>query len=402
MSTRRPLTRSERRRVLLLLPSLQGGGAERMALHLLNHADPAHFDVRIGLLRMAGPYLSSVDVRRLDVAPLRSEWLNFDLGNPANYGLWRVPAYILAPFNAFWLMRRFRPHVIVSFTKGMNLCTWLAVSLYGRKKVRWIAREGNNALAVIRDELMGRPAMAAAITTLVKRCYRSADRLLSICHEMGAELTRQLHLDPSRVRTVHNCVDLEQVRSGATLPPDGLPPRYFVSIGRLTRQKGLDVLVRAFSRSECALTHKLLLLGEGEEERNLRRLAATLGADKSTIFCGFRDNPWAYLARADALVLASRWEGFASIVVEALAAGTPVVATSCDFGPKEILQNGRYGIVVPVDDVEALREALDRVARDEALRRRLSELGKVRARDFDARTIVTRYEDLFCEVMAEV
>ncbi|HEY2734501.1 MAG TPA: glycosyltransferase, partial [Polyangiales bacterium] len=194
---------SSRVRVLLLLPSLHGGGAERVAMHLMKHVDRARFDLRMGLLQKSGPYVSELDDARVDVA-VGARFLDFDRGNAQVYELASLATgALLAPGNVLAMLHRFRPHVVLSFRKGMSLITFAAVALYGRSRTRWIAREGNNTLAVIEDEVHS-PLARWSVRELTARCYRAADRLLTICHEMADDLQTQLALDRARVRTVYN------------------------------------------------------------------------------------------------------------------------------------------------------------------------------------------------------
>lgn len=387
---------SERIRVMLLLPSLHGGGAERMALHVLQHADRARFDVRMGLLRLSGELGSQVDPSLVDVAPVGRRFLDFDQGNAAAYR--NAIGLPLAPYNVVSMMRRFRPHVVMSFRKGMSVCTMAAVTIYGRHRVRWIAREGNNTLAVVQDELQSELARRA-VTRLTGACYGSADRLLTITYEMARALERDLGLDPARVTTIHNAVDVAEVRRRAAVALPAPPPEPFLlGVGRLERQKGFDVLLRAYAAGTARHRARLVLLGDGSERDALEALARELGVADRVSMPGFTDNPWAYMARSVAFVLSSRWEGFGMVVAEAMAAGAPVVVTDCDFGPKEIVRDGESGLVVPTDDMAALRDAIDRVTSSADVRARLVAGGNARADDFDVHTIVRRYEALFAEL----
>jgi glycosyltransferase involved in cell wall biosynthesis len=396
---------SKRVRVLLLLPSLHGGGAERVAMLLMKHVDPARFDVRMGLLRKSGPYVAALDESRLDVAKLGQRFMEFDQGNsevyrPANL----LPAIVLTPANVVLMLRRFRPDVVLSFRKGMNIITLGAILLYGRSKLRWIAREGNNTIAVIHDELKSNAARRV-VTEFTARVYGAADRLLTICHEMEADLTRELRLEPSQLRTIHNAVDLAEIEELAAKSP---PPEltladpYLIAVGRLERQKGIDVLLRAFAYSAHRASHRVLLVGRGSHEQQLRELAAELGIASRVTFAGWHDNPWSLMRRASLFVLPSRWEGFGNVVIEALASGCPVVVSDCRYGPKEIVRDGVDGLVVPVDDVTATVQAIDRVLGDAALAARLTAAGKERARDFDVPVIMERYEALFEELAREL
>ncbi|HEX4352976.1 MAG TPA: glycosyltransferase, partial [Polyangiales bacterium] len=323
---------SSRVRVLLLLPSLHGGGAERVAMHLMKHVDRTRFDVRMGLLRKTGPYVSELDDALVDVA-IGERFLDFDQGNAQVYQLASLATgALLAPGNVLAMLHRFRPHVVLSFRKGMSIITLAAVTMYGRSRTRWIAREGNNTLAVIEDEVQS-PLARWSVRELTARCYRAADRLLTICHEMSDDLHTQLRLDRAHLRTIYNAVDVAEVeRRAAESMPLAIDGPFVVGVGRLERQKGFDVLLRAFAASAARTTHRLVLIGEGSEDDALRTLAKQLGIEARLILAGWLDNPWAAMRRADVFVLPSRWEGFGNVVIEAMASGVPVLVSDCSYG----------------------------------------------------------------------
>jgi glycosyltransferase involved in cell wall biosynthesis len=396
---------AKRIRVLLLLPSLHGGGAERVAMLLMKHVDPSRFDVRMGLLRKTGPYVAALDETRVDVAALGQRFMDFDQGNEKIYKpASLLPAIVLTPANVVLMLRRFRPDVVLSCRKGMSIITLGAILLYGRSKLRWIAREGNNTIAVIQDELQS-TAARRVVQELTGRVYAAADRLLTICHEMEDDLARELRLARSRLRTIHNAVELAEIEQhAAELPPMELAVSepYLIAVGRLERQKGIDVLLRAFAASAHRTTHRVLLVGRGSHEQQLRELADELEVADRVTFAGWQDNPWSLMRRASLFALPSRWEGFGNVVIEALACGAPVVVSDCSYGPKEIIRNGVDGLVFPVDDVKETTRAIDRVLGDPALAARLTAAGRERARDFDVPVIVRRYEALFEELAREL
>jgi glycosyltransferase involved in cell wall biosynthesis len=222
---------------------------------------------------------------------------------------------------------------------------------------------------------------------------------------MAVELARDLHLDAARLRTIHNAVDIAEVeRRAAEAPPPELALKepYLIAVGRLERQKGIDVLLHAFAQSAYRETHRVLLVGRGNSEPQLRELATQLGIADRVTFAGWLDNPWSLMRRAALFVLPSRWEGFGNVVIEALASGTPVVVSDCAYGPKEIVSDGETGLVVPADDVTATTRAIDRVLGSSALSERLIAAGKLRAKEFDVPVIVDRYEALFEELAREL
>ncbi|MGH7022151.1 MAG: glycosyltransferase [Caulobacteraceae bacterium] len=389
---------SERLRVMLLLSSLHGGGAERVAVHLLNRCDTAAFDVRMGLLHRSGPFLAEADQSRVDASPIGQHRLVFEGHNSGFYRPDRLlAAATLAPLNVARMIAAHRPHVVMSFLKGMSLVTWAVLGGMGAERPVWIAREGNNTDAVIDDELAN-PAARAFIRALTRRAYRRADCFLANSYEMARGLEARLKLDHRRVRVIHNPIDVAAVQRLAAEPPPGLPERPFiVTVGRLEHQKGHDLLLRAFAMSGAGRTHDLVIVGRGSREADLKRQAAELGVAEQVRFVGFMDNPWAWVARATLFVLPSRWEGFPSALIETLACGAPALVTSCDFGPAEAVEHGVSGWVVPPEDPAAFAGAMsDLLARPELLAR-LGAAGPARAALYDVDGMVGAYNDLFIE-----
>lgn len=137
----------------------------------------------------------------------------------------------------------------------------------------------------------------------------------------------------------------------------GAPP-VILAVGRLQRQKDFPTLIRAFARLRQQRPCRLLILGEGSGRPGLERLLRELGLEQAVALPGFVANPYPYMARASLLVLSSAWEGSPNVLTEAMALGTPVVATDCPSGPAEILQQGRFGPLAPVGDAEALAAAM--------------------------------------------
>ncbi|MCC7537340.1 MAG: glycosyltransferase, partial [Deltaproteobacteria bacterium] len=357
------------------------------------HVDRAQFDVRLGVLATMGAYCGQLDRRWLLSRATETRWGNTGTNRDwlTAAGLWRAAA---SPARVYGWLRSFRPHVVVSFMKGMAMCALPALAVHGRRRVGWIVREGNNVDAVIDDEMATR-AGGGAMRWLVRRAYRSADVVVAISDGVASCVTDSLGVDRQRVRRIYNAVDLELVTRRAAEPRDGLPERFLLAAGRLEHQKGFDVLVRAFSETRARHETQLVILGEGPERRSLEALVRDCGLTGRVSMPGFVDNPWSYMARAQAFVLPSRWEGFGNVVVEAMACGTPVIVTDCDYGPREVVRHGVSGLVVRSEDAGELARSIDLVCEDRPLRGALGARGAERARDFDVRGVVRRYEDVF-------
>jgi glycosyltransferase involved in cell wall biosynthesis len=352
----------------------------------------------MGLLRQAGPFVAEADLSRVDASPIGQKWLAFEGHNSGFYRPEKLlAAATLAPLNVSRMIRAHRPHVVMSFLKGMSLLTWAVLGGMGADRPVWIAREGNNTDAVIDDELKN-PAARAFIRAITRRAYRRADCFLANSHEMARGLEAQLGLDHRRVRVVHNPIDIAAVQRLAREPLPNPPTRpYIVAVGRLEHQKGHDVLLRAYAASGAARDLDLIIVGRGTRETDLRRQAADLGLGEQVRFVGFTDNPWAWVSRARLFVLPSRWEGFPSALVETLACGVPALVTACDYGPAEAVEHGRSGWVVPPDDAAALGGAMtDLLARPELLAA-FAAAGPARAALYDIDGMVGAYNDLFIE-----
>lgn len=262
----------------------------------------------------------------------------------------------------------------------------------GAREIGWGLLLGRVAAAVARRPFVvvirSEPGAAmehhvpSRLRPLVRRCLRSADRLVCISPGLVPAVLA-LGVDERRVAVVLNGIDVEQVVAAAAgvVPPlpEG-PGPLVVGVGRLARQKGFDLLVRAHARVVGAgVPHRLLLLGTGPDERALRSLAAELGVAGSVHLPGFTASPLPVVAAADLFCLPSRWEGFGQSLAEAIVLGTPVVAADCVSGPRHLLAEGAYGDLVPVDDVDALAAAVERHLRDPARLRAAIAQGRQRA-----------------------
>jgi len=395
-----PYARVAAPKVLLLLSWLNGGGAERVAVHLLNRQALAGAEVSMGLLRREGPYLEDANQSRIH----HRHWGQRLFPSGSDSSFYRPDKLALGAFAAprifRSIIREVRPDVVMSFAKGTNLIAWRALAGLGPERPRWIAREGNNLVRATGDEASS-SIHARAAMALTRKAYRAADRVLVNSAELATSLADTLGLDETRLRVIHNPVDVEAVARRAAEPLPERPARpYLVSVGRLQPQKGHDLLLRAFAASRARFAHDVVLVGEGPEEARLRRLAAELGIAERLRFVGFAANPWAWVGGASLFVLPSRWEGFPNALAEALACGTPAVSADCRFGPRELLEHGVSGWLVPPADPEALRDAIDFLIGNDPLLSKLARGGLERVSALRLEAILPQYARLFQETAA--
>lgn len=196
-----------------------------------------------------------------------------------------------------------------------------------------------------------------------RRVYAGCDGVLCNSQGVADDLAVFLGLSRERIAVVPNPTVTPELLRRAAEPLDhpwfrsGEPP-VILGVGRLGRAKDFGSLLQAFARLRQQRACRLMILGQGRQRDRLRHLADRLGVAADVELPGFVPNPYAYMARAGLFVLSSLWEGCPNALIEAMATGTPVVATDCPSGPREVLAGGRYGPLVPVRDAEALAAAM--------------------------------------------
>jgi len=342
--------------------------------------------------------------RRMEVAILSFEAPGSVYELPENVrmisaanGFSHTSSRALRTLNTLWLTRRLarvieteQPAAVISFTTRPNVANALIKSLY-KKKYRCILCERNFNSISYRNSLLGR-----VLFHLMRATYPLADVVIANASDLAADLNRSYGVPSNKLSVVYNPFDLERIETLSCEPVEGewfddnIP--VLLNVARLIEQKNQELLIRAFARVRRNVPCRLAILGEGALRDRLRNTAQDLGVEKDVAFLGWRDNPFKYMRRAHAFVLSSDYEGYPSVLTEAMASGCPVISTDCPSGPNEILEAGNCGLLVPVKDEEALAGQMQKILLDGELRQKLIALGKERVKDFDLEPIVDRFE----------
>ncbi|MGB0383340.1 MAG: glycosyltransferase [Ardenticatenaceae bacterium] len=380
-----------KQKILFHTGSLAGGGAQRVIVTLLRELDRTRFEGYLVLREREGVYF--------DLVPPDIPIIAFPNGTLSRRKNITQLGQIISELQ---------PHLVISFLDGANVLA-LETKLLKRPRCSFIISQRNNLSISLQ-----RNYPYSAWRRWLKRqqfrwLYRKADHIISLSQGVKVDLVNKFKLPDRMITPIHNPIDLELVeeRSQAQVDyPWSRGEQYVIlGVGRLIEQKGFSDLINAFAKVRTSDTlslpkgrpSKLLILGEGVLREQLESLVASLNLQEHVYMPGFVDNPWAYMRDADLFVLSSHWEGLGNVVIEAMACGTPVIATDCDFGPGEIIQHGENGILVPVGDYERLGEAIGNLLNDSVERDRLAQAGRRRALDFESGKICRQYESIFDE-----
>lgn len=336
---------SEQPSLAILLASYGDGGVERSLVRLAGGLAATGIDVDLLLTRRDGPYLEQlhpavqrVDLRSLDAAP--------------------------APALASYLRSR-RPAVLLSSKEENDALAAGAQAIAAATGTRIAMRLATNFLARAENRRLW-PWQRRRTFARLRARYARADLLLAVSHDLASQMAPLLEVPATRIAVVRNpAFDpaiLIQAAGPAPHPwlADPAVP-VILGIGGLRQQKDFPTLLRAFAHLRRERPARLMILGRGRQASRLQRLAQRLGVAADVTLPGFVANPYPYLAHASLFALSSRWEGSPNALVEALALGTPVVATDCRSGPREILMDGSLGPLVPPGDAEALATAMAQV-----------------------------------------
>jgi glycosyltransferase involved in cell wall biosynthesis len=359
-------------RISILLPDLRYGGVERVRVKLAYEFKKLGHDVEFVLMQKRGELLQEVvasfKIVDLNVTRVRNmphaliRYLNNNCPDSLLVAMW--PITTMAAICA--KLSKCDCHVLLSEHCQLS-------SQYRVKGIlHWITMRASMAVG-----------------------YRLAHARVGVSSGVAADSSKLAYMKANGFQVIYNpllyenkIVDTSNVDAHNTWGVNR--GARILTVGRFKSQKNQTLLINAFAKIKSISNAKLMLIGNGNDADKLQELVAKLGISDQVEFLGYQNDPTPFYATADLFVLSSDYEGFANVIVEALSFGLPVVSTDCPSGPSEILENGRYGRLVPVGDVDALAQAIEETLNTpvdkEALIRR--------AADFSPEIAARKYLDL--------
>lgn len=326
--------------IAIFLPSLRGGGAERVMVNLSKGFAGCGLKVDLVLAKAEGPYLSMVppEVRVID---LRASRVLTSLPKLMRY------------------LKQEQPEALLSAMDHANI-----VALWARKLAAVQCKIVVSVHNVISMAAYNAPTTRGRFMPyFIRKFYPWADAIVAVSKGVADDLAKVTELTRESIRVIYNPVVNPELLKKAKEPlkhpwfAPGQPP-VILSVGRLVKQKDYPTLIRALAMVRKERSIKLMILGEGEERSKLESLVHEFRLEDDASMPGFVVNPYAYMARSSLFVLSSAWEGLSNVLIEAMACGCPIVATDCPSGPYEILDGGKYGKLVPVGNCEAMAKAI--------------------------------------------
>jgi glycosyltransferase involved in cell wall biosynthesis len=363
---------NDRYQMLFLIPSMHGGGAERVFTSVMRHLDRSVFSITLAIIDMSDSAFLKDVPGDIDVIDLQSSRV-----------LHALPKII----KLIWKMK---PDAVFSTLGHLNVALAM-IRPFLPNGIRYIARESNTVTC----EVAGY-SHTELWHWAYKKFYKRFDRVICQSHYMKNDLVDNFSFPEEKAVVINNPVDQKRIFNLA-LKGDEIPEHKgkvsMVAAGRLAPQKGFDILIKAVARCNNPDIH-ISILGDGALKEDLQKLANTEGVSEQVSFLGFTDNPYQYFSEADVFVLSSRYEGLPNVVLEALALGTPVIALPSPGGTREIVESVEGCILARDVSVDALAEAMQEWLAGDRKKIPLSVVGK-----YSVSRIMSQYETLLIDLL---
>ena len=356
-------------RIALILSSLEIGGTQRVMVHLAGGFIKKGYAVDVVTVKASGPFLK--------ILPAEANLVNLD----AKRALFAIPALVR-------YLRKNHPDAVLSGLTHINIAAIIARFLSGMS-TRLVVSERNN---LTQKKIHSAKFWDRLLYAIVNLFYPFADAIVAVSLDVADDLARNANLDPKKIIPIYNPMPVDKVRASSKkkinhpwFSSNAVP--IILAVGRFHKQKDYPTLLNAFNLLRSRKPARLMILGEGKERPVIESMIHASPYSDDIRLMGNIDNPFPYMAKAEIFVLPSAWEGFGMVLVEALACGASIVSTDCHSGPSEILENGKYGRLVPVGDPQAMADAIE-LTLDHPFP---EEQSIARARDFSVERSVEQY-----------
>jgi len=331
------------KKVMLFSPSLSGGGAERVMLNVALELSRLGYEVDF---------------------VVKNDWQQSRYEVPPSFQAFNLDAHKLLD-TAIKLARRIKtskPAIVITALESLGLAAILAKGLLRHKPI--VVPSVHTMLETWYRELPS--PHTKRYRNLIKHLYPYADHIIAVSQGAKDEILAIAKLNQDKVSVLYNPVIADDTLKSIDQPVEHpwftAKKTVAIAVGRLVREKNYPLMLRAIAEARKHIDLHLIVLGEGELRASLEEEAQALGIADYVDFHGFVNHPLAYVGKSDMFLLTSSWEGLGNVLIEAMATGTPIISTDCESGPREVLENGKWGILVPPNNVDSFTKAIIQVA----------------------------------------
>ncbi len=325
-----------KKKIGFLLPDLGTGGSQWVMIQFANYISKNITNIDLVTLSNNGSY-KNIIYKKINIINLSKKRLLFSV------------------LNLIKIVNENKYETFISSQSYLNFVT-IAIFKIFSNKTKIIIRESNT----ISNKYVFKNKYEKFKEFIFKKSYNFADIIIAPSLGVKDNLINKYKINFKKIIVINNPVDLNLINNFANLKMQTKDYDFFkkptiISIGRLTHQKNFSFLIEAFSEINKSRKYNLLILGEGTLKKNLLKQVAFLKQKNSIYLLGFKDNPFPYINASRAFVLTSLWEGMPNVLLQSLALNTPVISFDCQSGPREILENGKYGELIKINNKEQLK-----------------------------------------------
>jgi glycosyltransferase involved in cell wall biosynthesis len=371
-------------KILFVLPSFVIGGAEIKALNILKS-------------------LSAFETLLLSHKNIKEFFLSLEIPIFFFEGEFYNNPNILSPKNIWSYIKSVKkvtvgekPDIIFGMMQSGGFFVTLAHDLFFLKGFPIMTVEGN--ISGYFKAIHRRPSLQEKL--VLRYSFQRARGIVVPSEGVKNDLIMNYGVAGDKITIIYNGFDLNSIREhGRSAIPFEKDCPWIITACRLDSQKDFRTLLQSFKIVRDTIRSKLFIVGEGELRENIKQMASDLKISEDVVLTGFQHNPFSFISKADVFVLSSLFEGFANVIVEAMALGVPVISTDCPSGPAEIIKDGENGFLVPIGNAERIASICTLLLQDEDLRAYIKDNGSRRADSFSLTKMAEQYNSYFMHLL---
>ncbi len=361
-------------KITFLIPSLHGGGIEIMLRDLINNFAENNYDIDLIIIY---PSKNIFLNKKINLIQLNKKRIIFSIFDIYKYMLSSETKIIFSFFHTTSALLKFlrnfslkKPKLLFQFTNNLSYQNSNIKS--NKNKFNFIDKICNFYILNGKNKNTIYQSVSQGIANDLKNNWKFNKKINVIYNPININ-----NIEKTILKKLHQN-KIKEIKD-----------KYIIAIGRLTYQKNFDLLIYVFSKIYKELNIKLVILGEGEDRKKLETLVKKLNLTKEIIFLGYINAPYYILSKAELMILCSRYEGFGIVLAESLACNTNIISSDCNYGPSEILENGKWGDLFPVGDKEGLKKLIIKNINNPP-----NKNIRLRAEEFDIKKISEKYFEL--------